>query len=118
MRLGGLIDTLAALPQDAPIQWDHGGHVGYLRSYRGYYEQLALGSDDKARMVADVFADARAADGETFDGYKGGSYAMSRDTPVWAAEWGDTSDYGIAGARMENGVAVLVRVNVGDYQGW
>jgi hypothetical protein len=118
MRLGDLIQTLAALPGDAPLRWDHGGHVGYLRSYRGYYEQLALGTSDEMRTVAAVLADARAADGETFSGYKGGEYEMGRGTPIWAAEWGDTSDYGIAGARMEDGVAVLVRVNVGDYQGW
>ncbi len=118
MRLGDLIDTLAELPPDAPIQWDDGRPVGRLHSYRGFYRQLALGGDGRSPTVADVLTDAREAVDKTFEGYKGGDFVMNRHTPIWAADYGDTTDYGIAGAAVIDGAVVLLKLDVSDYRGW
>lgn len=95
LTLGGLIDRLAKLPAECSIQWD----FGYLKptavgSYRGYYEQLAIGHtdghEDGFRTVGELLANLRAAVGATFTGYKGGSYVMHRDTPVWLGNYGES----------------------------
>lgn len=68
-------------------------------SYRGYYEDLALGynTDSDAQVtVGDVLDWAKSALGEKFYGYKGGEFIMSKSTPLWIANYGKTSNVRIS----------------------
>lgn len=109
MTLGELIARLEALPQDAETRLDFYSlpPAGFC-SYRGYYEMLAIKSGVRARTVAQVLADARAAMGAKFEGYKGGQYRMTRSTPIWVSNYGDASDQALQSIEMRDGVAVFV----------
>lgn len=97
MNLGRVIDTLQGLDRDKAIRMDFSySGPGFLDSYRGYYSHLAFMGLQENRTVGGVLDDAMAADGETFEGWKGGSYTMSRETPMWwATEPRDCHDTGI-----------------------
>lgn len=45
----------------------------------------------KDPTVADLLVALHLADGETFEGYKGGQFTMHRGTDVWASEYGECS---------------------------
>lgn len=89
LNLGQLIDAVDKLPDDTVIRYDFGyfapkGHC----SYRGYYEDLALGyEDDFHTLTAKYFANTlRSYIGTEISGYKGGDYTVTRDTGVWVAK--------------------------------
>jgi len=56
-------------------------------SYRGYYEDVAFTPVDNT-TVGEMRNHAISALDETFNGYKGGSYKMDKNTNVWLAEYG------------------------------
>ena len=101
MTLGELVDALEKRPKKQGVYFDLLWLVPTcLDSYRGYYEQLALGFrvDENPRLtVAELLKDCEAAIGERFQGWKGGEYMMDRDTPIWVANPGNTSEYYISG---------------------
>jgi hypothetical protein len=75
-----------------------------LDSYRGYYEDLALGwrpREGEGVTTASVLASLRAAIGATFQGWKGGDYVAHLDSRVWVANRGESGGTGIVG--VENG---------------
>lgn len=106
LLLGEFILLLETAPKDAAVIFDTGEFPGRLRSWRGRYAELALSFDgDGTATVGDLLAEAVAAIGETFQGYKGGDYVMGRGTPLWLANYGDTShDYDSNCYRMLTGV--------------
>lgn len=125
MRLGDLIDTLSNFHDATPIRYEGaiGRPVGPLMSWRGRYNELTLtpaneGDSDIRSTVGEVLADAKAAVGATFTGYKGGEYVMDRDTPVWADDYGDCDYWMVSGVALINDVVVLTRFSGEDYQGW
>ena len=81
LDLGELIATLEAEDPAKVVRLGfHNPH-----SYRGYYEDLAF--DVAADVtVSAMLADARAALGKTFQGYKGGDYEMCGSTSVWLVQ--------------------------------
>lgn len=95
LSLGRLIAELKAIkkPDTATVRFD----FGYLyptgfESYRGFYDELALGwtfHEDSERLAWSLLEAAEAAVGATFHGYKGGDYVMSLETPVWVARMGE-----------------------------
>lgn len=99
MTLGALIDELRLRDAAEEIVYDFGGfHVGKIASYRGYYDQLAIGfCEHPSRYVGSLLAECEAAVGATFEGWKGGEYQMDRSTPVWASNAGRSSDTAIVG---------------------
>jgi hypothetical protein len=59
-------------------------------SWRGVYAEIALGygmqgydGDDKAPTLAEFIEQVRATIGSTYEGWKGGDFTMTEDTPVW-----------------------------------
>jgi hypothetical protein len=97
INLGKLIDLLDARPKEHQVYFDFCSQVpATLASYRGYYDQLAIGfRNDPVRTVASLLEELRAADGKVFVGYKGGDYTMTRRTRVWVANYGCTGSTGI-----------------------
>lgn len=86
LTLGELIDLLKGLPVQSLVRG-----LGTLRSYRGYYSDLAFEPVDGTRSVGDLLAACQRAMGQVYTGYKGGDYVMGALTPLWVAKWGETS---------------------------
>ncbi len=89
MTLGTLIAALERMDGTMLVEG-----LCYPHSYRGYYSDLAFSISEDRRPVADVLAMARGCMNRTFEGYKGGTYRMESNTPLWIAE------YGSCGLRM------------------
>lgn len=97
LTLGELIDKLKALSGEANIEFDFGAaNITALGSYRGYYDQLALGYEGeygtKMMTVGELLKDCEEAVGKTYQGWKGGDYRMDRDTNIFVANSGCTSN--------------------------
>jgi hypothetical protein len=117
MNLGELIELLKPLRKDAIVLVDGPCRLtpGGLESYRGYYEDLAIGVnvDSLAPTVAEFLAELEAAVGKTFHGYKGGEYRMSLRTRVWFSNHGECSDNGPTGIAPRDADDYVVRLTYG-----
>lgn len=118
--LGDLISALMECNYGASVQFDFCYLAPtFVASYRGYYDHLALGwtADFRDRPTVSTVIDIlQSADGETFEGWKGGDFTMDRDTPIWVANPGQTGGTGIVGLKLlgENCV-VLLTTHTDDY---
>jgi hypothetical protein len=74
--------------------------VSELDSYRGYYDELAVGFDIGGMGVQEFLIALIDAHGQTFYGYKGGDYIMHASTPVWVSNYGMCSDRIITGIEI------------------
>jgi len=81
--LGDLIDWLETQDQEMVVR--HG--FGMPHSDRGFYEELAFDPVDYA-TIRDMLRFAKMADGETFEGWKGGMFKMGRNTSVYIGAYG------------------------------
>lgn len=104
MTLGELIDALKACKQDAVVYFDFCGTAPTnFDSWRGNYAELAIGwkagPPHPGPTVADVLSKARACDGATFEGYKGGEYTMGLQTPISVDNWGRYTECALVGVR-------------------
>lgn len=109
MNLEELDITLAAL--DPAVVTNADG----LTSYRGFYKQLALTPGNAT--VGMLREECKyALEGGIFEGYKGGSFVMDADTPIWFSEWGECSNLAITGIHfVEGGKIEFTTYNVRDY---
>ncbi len=83
MTLGKLISELEKYPPDTQIS-----NIFSPHSYRGYYCDLAFEPGEGTRLVGDLLDEAKDCLDKVFEGYKGGSFQMDENTPVWIAEYG------------------------------
>jgi hypothetical protein len=72
-----------------------------IDSYRGIYSELALGIGDAEVLVGDFLKDCKSALGQTYNGYKGGLYTMSKDTQIWVANYGQSHQWGVCGVNCD-----------------
>lgn len=86
LTLGALIKALEAMPPASAV-----ANLHSLRSYRGYYSDLAFKQDVGTRPAIDLWNDCKAAMGEVFVGYKGGDFTMGAKTPLWISPYGESS---------------------------
>ncbi len=110
MTLGELIDELSKFKPDAWVMFAFGRlRPGYVDSYRGYYNELAIEPDgtDRHRKVGDLVVELKVCIGRKFTGYKGGEYVMGRDTPLWAAKNDQAFQACIVGVTDDNGDALI-----------
>jgi hypothetical protein len=114
LTLGAAITALEALDDGAWITFDTSESPGELRSYRGYYSDLAFEPADSPATVGTVLASLRAALGATFEGYKGGDFIMDKETPLWVSHWGSCSDRALIGVAAVGGSVVFVTKLVRD----
>ncbi len=121
--LGQLIDALVAMPQDALVRFDslraklndHGEpglYPGRFVSHRGDYSHLSLERAQTAPTVGTLNEQARAALGRTFEGWKGGTYRMYRETPVWAENYGNCAHIAIVGVNRSRSGEVVIKTAV------
>jgi hypothetical protein len=110
LNLGQLIALLTEEPPDNLIMYDFGNLVPtYVGSYRGYYNELALGwaEDNGVVRVSEVLQVLSRAVGATFPGYKGGQYGMGTDTPVWIANYGKATSTAPIGVTRDYHVTLI-----------
>ena len=106
--IGALLDALREVRPDAQVYYDFCGLIPCgLRSYRGYYDHLALGwSDDSeaepttAQQLTKILRGATGP-GMQFTGWKGGEYRMTMDSPIWADNAGRASSTAIVGIEYD-----------------
>lgn len=99
MTLGNVLDFLSQQPADTITPFDRAS------SYRGFYEQLGLepGSSTTGEMLTYLETEVQ---GQVLNGYKGGDFYMTSDTPVWFAYYGDTGPM-VMGMSVVDGKIVL-----------
>jgi hypothetical protein len=110
LTLGELITLIEKLPdKDRTIRFDFEQAVPTtLASYRGYYNQLAIGFDFKTEpTITTLLTELKNAVGKTFTGWKGGEYEMDENTPLWVANEGRTGDTIIVGIKDVNHTVVI-----------
>ena len=109
MRLGEIIDALARATPEHSVVFDFGGFEPTgIDSYRGYYSDLAISYDESGGMNAGaLLAELRDADGNVFEGYKGGEYRMDGSTPVWVANHGRSHGVAVVGVDLQSWRVVL-----------
>jgi hypothetical protein len=119
LSLGEIIILLESWPkQDDACRFDFGRTVPDCApdSYRGYYDQLAMGYEEEKEYpkptVAEVLASFKSAVNKEFGGYKGGTYTMTEKTPVWIANYGLTSGTVIVGVYHDKHHFVFRTANI------
>lgn len=116
MTLGDLISTLKRKEPETDVGFDFVYFVpNGIHSYRGYYDQLALGYVHAAKQeinVAKLIAILEDANGKTFTGYKGGDYTMDSRTPVWVANHNEAGGTAIVDVRDDGYRITLVTENI------
>jgi len=108
--LGEVILLLEAQPKGNIVKLDFTDEIPTsLDSYRGYYEDLSLDYSPNAQpmTVKRLLKQFKDADGETFQGYKGGDFTMHRRTLVWVAEYGDCGRM-LVDIQSKKGVTIII----------
>ena len=60
------------------------------------YATIEYTSEDDGTSVKSLLESAKKCLGEMFTGYKGGSFLMEVDTPIWVSNYGETSQMRLA----------------------
>lgn len=109
LTLGQFIFLLSRVTPDAGVLYDFGSFVPVgIDSYRGYYDQLALGFAEYKEVKASALLTAcKDAIGATFTGWKGGDFNMGEQTPLWVANRGDAHGTAIVGIVDEDYRAII-----------
>lgn len=89
MILEHFIDILKTLPQNRELH--HG--LTNPHSYRGFYEDIAFEPTNTPTSVADVLAVAQSVIGQTYEGWKGGSYTMTIGCLIHLTFEGEVTDW-------------------------
>ena len=100
------------------VRFDFGSAIpSTLDSYRGSYDELALGYkltgyDNNEGHFDECKADEfvkhlKEAIGKEYTGWKGGEYIMRENTPVWVANSGNSGSTGIMGV-IDNGYEFII----------
>ncbi len=114
LTIGQLIDLLEKRPPKQVVLFDFGDATcpTSVSSYRGYYEDLALGHRDDIgahdKTVEELVAQLDTTAQMEHHGYKGGTYQASRDSNLWVANWGESTERFVTGVADGDGVTVLV----------
>ena len=119
LSLGELIDKLkecVAEQKDGYQQhvvFDFGSEVPTdVSSWRGIYAELAIEYASASRKAEGNLKEfiniLERAVGATFEGYKGGEFVMSRNTPVWVDNYGESNNTAVVGVLNKGYYAVIL----------
>lgn len=103
MTIGALITRLRELSPSTDVRYVFGGCPDLrVASYRGYYDEAALGWQGGDYGTEGVLAHdlAKALEtqiGTVMTGWKGGEYPITRETPVWCDNAGNFSSCAVVG---------------------
>ena len=95
LTLGELIARLEAIAVSKPdmaveLDFQPWG-LSNPDSYRGYYSDLAFEPTEKLLTVKKFLEVCKGALNKTFEGWKGGDFKMTADTPLWVAFTGSVA---------------------------
>ena len=116
MSLGQLIDALKDVRTSngkdgltVCFDFEYSRPTGF-DSWRGVYAELALNFsfDGRETSLEDLISWAEESVGKTFEGYKGGDFTMTRETPVWVANCGNSGSTAVTGVYDDGWQVVLL----------
>lgn len=104
LTLGELILKLEAIQnKDKPVIFNEPYFPTDIASWRGSYDELAfeykemntdpLATAEQPRTVHTWIKKLKGMIGATIYGYKGGEYLTGKTTPVWVANYGESSGF-------------------------
>lgn len=115
LTVGKLCHLLSKQPPENRVVFDFCYFCPDLKSicsYRGFYEDLAIGYDEPS------FGDGPTVDtlrkkleellGTTMTGYKGGDYTIKDDTAVWVANWSNCGSTAVVNVEEVDSETVIV----------
>ena len=95
-----------------------------LDSWRGSYDELALGYmlsgyDNKSehfaeRNAKDLLTHLREAIGKEYTGWKGGDFTMSKKTPIWVSNSGNSGNTAVVGV-LDDGWRLVIITAYHEY---
>lgn len=90
ITLGEFLKQLQSYPKDKPVAYCEHIYPRDFYSYRGFYEDISIGFSGYLITVGELITSIEGdVLGESFHGYKGGNYEASKETALWAAEYGE-----------------------------
>jgi len=98
LSLGDIIDELERIAnKEQTVQFDFEyARPTQLDSWRGDYAELAIGFEVDGKIkVKDFLSELKSGVDKYFEGYKGGTFCMGLDTPVWVSNYGHAGNTGI-----------------------
>ena len=109
ITLGDTIKLLEEIPasKDAYVEFDFCGlkPLG-IHSWRGAFDELALGYTDDGDYdsirLSKFLEELKQAIGKTYIGYKGGYFTMTKDAPLWVANYSYSDNTGVVGVHAIN----------------
>lgn len=111
MTLGDFIEALSKIDRNISIYYAFGNMIPtYFDSYRGYYEDIALGyceyqgTDPTVGSLLDL---AKSSVGEVFTGWKGGDFVMKKDTTLWIANAGCSTSVAVKEILDRESMAII-----------
>lgn len=107
LTLGQLVSFLENINGSRIVEFDHGLSPISPHSYRGHYSDLALESHDKPTTAVHLLRSVKRIVGRELEGYKGGEFLMTNDTPLWNSEYGSNSSVAIIGISVIGEKAIL-----------
>lgn len=115
LTLDELIFLLKKQKQDRKVEFDFAyfsPDLDSIGSYRGFYEDLAIGFKDHDYDDRPTVKQLREAlekmIGTKITGYKGGDYTVTNETAVWCANWSETGSVAVVNVEEINGGVVIV----------
>ena len=121
LTLGELIDVLASFDEDLYAFFENGSVPDVIPiSYRGYYDQLALGDTGgsywmknrpKNPTVKNLLKGLKDVNNTVVTGYKGGDYDVNLKTNIWYSNYSFASGIKIVGAVQLNLNVVIETAN-------
>lgn len=108
LTLGRLIRELKSFNPLLPIVYEDQRSPGEPHSYRGYYQDLAFEDLEAGatKTTAEFIEVLEGCVGKTFEGWKGGDFVMSEQTPLWRAYKGDCGE-AVVSVKATNRAAVI-----------
>lgn len=89
MQLDTFHRAIKGFAPELIVKYEDGFYPYGVHSYRGYYEDLAMGAGVKPCTVKQLLT---MLDTDSWIGYKGGHYIRTPATRLWRAEYGDWGD--------------------------
>lgn len=117
LTLGELILKLEPLEHNKTVRFDFEyAYPESIGSWRGSYDELSLRFvfEGEAPTVASLLEKLNSAVGATYQGYKGGEFSMSKHTPVWVANYGNSGNTAVIGV-LDNGYSIIIETKYCEF---
>ena len=113
LTIGAFLRELDFVPDDYKVVFENGNNPSkFVDSYRGYYDDAELtgfvNSKKEEVTVKELRERITSQLGTFMIGYKGGEFAFTLQTWLWAGEYGSTLEYAVVGLEWRDNEAVIL----------